>query len=229
MSSSTEETQTVNSLDGGSATTTGAPIVSGGSEPVKAHEAGPSADAHSMATDYHFVEGDLPVESTTHWAGHVSFLQDSTLLQTVLLTYTDTETIRDATSATTNIDISSLLSTGMETPAGAILYISLWLEIAGVKVQIGTDMYGIVRYSMTYDTAPDAANVILYDRILSQSLDADDQMMRIFTQRQAFVPVVYSGATPYVTVNLNALWSGMTASTGTYKASLAVYLAGLLQ
>tara|TARA_Y100000310_G_scaffold107882_2_gene106369 strand:+ start:2538 stop:3317 length:780 start_codon:yes stop_codon:yes gene_type:complete len=153
------------SLDGGDATTTGAPTVSGGADPVNVTDIAPVSDPHSVAGDYHFIEGDLPVEAITHFGGHPMFLNiPSWIAVDNSLVYADTETDRHVVGSVINTDISAYLPAGLSTPNAAIVMSTVTIATTEPKIDLNTVITGYVYYSLVYNSSA----------LISPSLDGGD-------------------------------------------------------
>lgn len=215
-------------MAGGSASSTGLPIVSGGKEPVDYGETASVPGKESISTDYHFIESDLPVAGNTHFGGHIMFLNETAAIDSDLtLVYLDAETDRDVIGDVKNVDISSFLPTGV-TPTAAMVLSTIVMATAVGKLTNDTIIQGYVYYSLVYNSKGDDYQAMNHLAVGAEDPSNDSWLKGRMTS-QAMVPVVYDSGTPYITWFSRIEAADMNSTSTLYGVTTYLYLIGILQ
>ena len=165
--------------------------------------------------------------SNTVYGGQFYHLTNSSHINTINLSYTDTETTRIGTSPTTNSGFGGFIPENIRVVRSALLLCYYVLTIPGEKVQSNTEASGEGFFSFIVDTTPLTQNLMFYDIIYSQSQDADNQQLKHLGSTLCVVPVVYDSGDPYITTNTRLIFQNMTSENATYNLSVAYKLMGI--
>ena len=160
-----------------------------------------------------------------HMLGRVLWLDTPANISAITQSYTDTNTDRSVTSATTNVDLSSYVPSGLTNVRGALVAVRGQVYVNEAKTD--TDCYAevIASVSPTYNVAP---VTYAYIALVYQRIGPSDDRIQIEGVNQAVVPVAWSGKTPYITWNTNSYFSYMSSASGDYQTSCSLYLQGFL-
>jgi len=170
-----------------------------------------------------------PVAAGVKYAGHILPSYSAGYIDSYNQTYTDTETDRAVAGTLQNLNISAILTAlGVTNAHGLMLFAFTKIFVAGAKVLPATEIVGAAKYSLTYNTACPTYALMGMASAKSQSADADNYDLQYWNGSTAFAPVVYSGATPYLTWQTYMNVSDMKADNAQYQVLTYLYLTGLL-
>jgi len=166
---------------------------------------------------------DTAIAAGMIYGGHLIWKEAPAAIDSVLITYTNTETDLDETSATQNTSLSGIIG-GLGNVKGALISARIQFYTHANKTAAGTDYWGELKYSLVYNTAPSAQDFILHVADLAEVAGLSE--FRYHTT-QAVIPVIYDSGTPYVVWNFRGAISDMQANSAAYQAYAYLYLLGV--
>lgn len=170
---------------------------------------------------------DIPnceVASGMQYGGHVYFYPAGSHISDLQESTTSTASSATITSAVTNVDLSSKVPSDLTNLSGAMVYFNIGGDLDDDKSQAGAEFTSLASFSLTYNTNPSSNNRFATHTARSQGAE----QLRSFSGGIAFLPVVYSGDTPYITWELTGTISGMATASGTFYLYCILYLQGFL-
>jgi hypothetical protein len=168
---------------------------------------------------------DCIVASDMNYGGHVYFKDAPNFIQSIDLTYTDTELSRTASSAITNTNLTASIPSDLTNIRGVLINVFTYLYLAAAKVGVGTNFKGELRYSNTYNSISSSYNIVS-SRIIKSQVAATvitDQVTQT-----TVIPVTWDAGIPYITTQSKLVSSFMANGNANYKVTIYIYLMGFL-
>lgn len=165
-----------------------------------------------------------PILSNMLYGGHVLFLEEADYIDSDTLTFTNTDTTATDEGSVVNTDLSPYVG-AMTNVKGALIGVFLTPTGSANKIAADTLIGALVKYSLTYNTAPPSVNRATGCQVCSQVAGV---ALNHSHMSCAIVPVVYDGSTPYLTWNVSLYHQNMASNNALYGATAYVYLIGLL-
>jgi hypothetical protein len=172
---------------------------------------------------------NAPILTDMTYGGHLMFKTAASYVSQIQLSYTDVQTTRTATSAITNVDISSVLPAGLTNVKAVLAACALRAEVAAAKVNAQTAFAVLAVYSTAYNVTASLTNYLAYFRVSSQAA--------VWIRHQIVVPcllpVFWVAGVPYVTWQLRIDFgllgiTLMTANNANYLGEGSLYVLGPL-
>lgn len=165
-----------------------------------------------------------PILSGMAYGGHVIFKEAPNYFDSLTFTFTNTDADAADESSVQNANLSSYIG-GLTNLHGVILGVFLHTHLADGKAAVGAYYGAMARYSTVYNTTPGAYNVAARNSAKAV-VAAVEHVLR--TNHFCIVPVVYDGATPYISWDIKLEFSSMAANSDVYGATAYLYLLGFM-
>lgn len=169
---------------------------------------------------------NAPILTDMIYGGHVLWREAPDYISSIIsLDYTDTETTRAASSAITNVDLSTFLPTGMTNARGVLAYVRLVPFASAAKMYDHTTLQGSAQYSTKYNTAPPTGAFLVHHR---QKGWPDGQEAYFYASGSSLIPIVFDGSTPYLTWRVAIYFANMNPANDNYRMQAYLYILGVL-
>ncbi len=162
------------------------------------------------------------------YAGHIIFKETPNFISNITLAYTDTDVLKNASSAVTNVNLTSYLPAEFIDIKGVLIFVLLKVSADGGKTKPTTLLTTNVRYSSKYNITPGTFNIFGYLRIRGQAADADNYGMFHSIGHPTMLPVTKDSGIFYITWTSLMDFSSMVNANDSYSISNSIYLQGFI-
>jgi hypothetical protein len=154
-------------------------------------------------------------------SGHLYHLNKSASLVTLDITGTTASASVSTTLTKANVDISSILPSGITNAKALLCVLDMGIGYSNAKGAVAAILIAGVRYSNTYNVTPDV--LIASREVWAQVASVP---MRSFERYEIIIPINYSGGVPYITVDSTLDFSNMATASGSYYLNAYLFAVG---